>query len=98
MRRILFSCRPIGSRRRQSSTRRRIVAALEGWVDAVSAGTIAAGQLAEDGTVVATFDSYVIYDYRARRPTLDIIDGRPNGPRVAEARARPPPASVLATC
>ena len=54
-----------------------IVAALEGWVDAGSAGTVAASQLAEDGTVVATFDSDAIYDYRARRPTLDIIDGRP---------------------
>jgi proteasome assembly chaperone (PAC2) family protein len=54
-----------------------IVAALEGWVDAGSAGTVAASQLAEDGTVVATFDADAIYDYRARRPTLDIIDGRP---------------------
>jgi proteasome assembly chaperone (PAC2) family protein len=54
-----------------------IVAALEGWVDAGSAGTVAAGQLAENGSVVATFDADAIYDYRARRPTLDIIDGRP---------------------
>lgn len=54
-----------------------LVAALEGWVDAGSAGTVAAAQLAEDGTVVATFDTDAIYDYRARRPTLDIVDGRP---------------------
>lgn len=54
-----------------------LVASLEGWVDAGSAGTTAAGQLAEEGQVVATFDSDAIYDYRARRPTLDIIDGRP---------------------
>jgi proteasome assembly chaperone (PAC2) family protein len=54
-----------------------IVAALEGWVDAGSAGTTAAAQLAEDGTLVATFDADAIYDYRARRPTLDIVDGRP---------------------
>jgi proteasome assembly chaperone (PAC2) family protein len=54
-----------------------IVAALEGWVDAGSAGTVAASQLAENGSVVATFDADAIYDYRARRPTLDIIDGRP---------------------
>ena len=45
-----------------------IVAALEGWVDAGSAGTTAAAQLAEDGTLVATFDADAIYDYRARRP------------------------------
>ena len=52
-----------------------IVAALEGWVDAGSAGTTAAAQLAEEGTLVATFDADAIYDYRARRPTLDIVDG-----------------------
>ena len=54
-----------------------IVAALEGWVDAGSAGTTAAAQLADGGTLVATFDADAIYDYRARRPTLDIVDGRP---------------------
>jgi proteasome assembly chaperone (PAC2) family protein len=54
-----------------------LVAALEGWVDAGSAGTTAAAQLAEGGRVVATFDADAIYDYRSRRPTLDIIDGRP---------------------
>ena len=54
-----------------------LVAALEGWVDAGGAGTTAAGQLAESGTVLATFDADAIYDYRVRRPTLDIVDGRP---------------------
>jgi PAC2 family len=54
-----------------------MVAALEGWVDAGSSGTTAASQLAESGHVVATFDADAIYDYRARRPTLDILDGRP---------------------
>ena len=54
-----------------------LVAALEGWVDAGAAGTTAARQLAEGGRVVATFDADAIYDYRARRPTLDIVDGRP---------------------
>ncbi len=54
-----------------------LIAALEGWVDAGAAGTTAATQLAEGGTLVATFDSDAIYDYRARRPTLDIRDGRP---------------------
>ena len=54
-----------------------IVAALEGWVDAGAAGTAAAGQLAEGGRTVASFDTDAIYDYRARRPTLDILDGRP---------------------
>ena len=54
-----------------------LVAALEGWVDAGSAGTTAASQLADSGRRVATFDADAIYDYRSRRPTLDIIDGRP---------------------
>jgi PAC2 family len=54
-----------------------IVAALEGWVDAGAAGTAAAGQLADGGTTVATFDTDAIFDYRARRPILDIVDGRP---------------------
>lgn len=54
-----------------------IVAAFEGWVDAGGAGTTAARQLADDGSLVATFDADAIYDYRARRPTLDIVDGRP---------------------
>ena len=54
-----------------------MVAALEGWVDAGAAGTAAANQLAEGGRAIATFDTDAIYDYRARRPTLDILDGRP---------------------
>ena len=54
-----------------------LVAALEGWVDAGSAGTTAAAQLADAGRVVATFDADAIYDYRARRPTLDIVNGQP---------------------
>lgn len=54
-----------------------LVAALEGWVDAGTAGTLAARQLAIHGRKVATCDPDAIYDYRARRPTLDISDGRP---------------------
>jgi len=52
-----------------------LVAAFDGWVDAGQAGTLAAEQLAQGGTVVANFDGDQIYDYRARRPTLDIVDG-----------------------
>jgi proteasome assembly chaperone (PAC2) family protein len=54
-----------------------LVAALEGWVDAGSAGTTAAAQLSRQGTLVATFDADAIYDFRSRRPMLDIVDGRP---------------------
>jgi hypothetical protein len=54
-----------------------LVAAFDGWVDGGRAGTMAAEQLAESGHVIATFDSDALFDYRARRPTLDIVDGRP---------------------
>lgn len=54
-----------------------VVCALDGWVDAGSAATAAAGALAQGGRVVATFDADAIFDYRARRPTLQIIHGKP---------------------
>jgi len=53
-----------------------LVAALDGWVDSGSAATTAAERLAGVGSVVATFDGDALFDYRARRPTLDIVDGR----------------------
>jgi hypothetical protein len=55
-----------------------VVAALDSWVDAGSAATVAAAHLAQGGDVVATFDGDAIFDYRARRPTLEIVDGRPS--------------------
>ena len=54
-----------------------VVVALDGWVDAGSAATNAAATLAHGGRVVATFDADSIFDYRARRPTLEIVHGRP---------------------
>jgi PAC2 family len=54
-----------------------VVAAFDGWVDAGSAATAAATRLAQGGDVVATFDADSLFDYRARRPTLEIADGRP---------------------
>jgi len=54
-----------------------VVVALDGWVDAGSAATAAAAELAQGGRVVATFDPDSIFDYRARRPTLEIVHGRP---------------------
>jgi len=53
-----------------------LIVALDGWVDARSAATTAAGLIATDGRAVATFDADRIFDYRARRPTLEIEDGR----------------------
>jgi len=52
-----------------------LIAAMDGWVDAGTAATLAAGQLAADGAQVATFDPDALFDYRARRPTLEIVDG-----------------------
>ena len=53
-----------------------LVAAFDGWIDAGSAATTAAELLAKDAPVVVTFDPDEVFDYRARRPTLDIVDGR----------------------
>jgi len=54
-----------------------LIAALDGWIDAGSAATTAAERLAEGGEVVVTFDPDALFDYRSRRPTLEIVDGRP---------------------
>ena len=53
-----------------------LLAAFDGWVDAGSAATTALGILADDGEIVATFDADRLFDYRARRPPLEIVDGR----------------------
>jgi hypothetical protein len=53
-----------------------ILAAFDGWVDAGAAATSALAMLVGDAVTVATFDSDELFDYRARRPTLDILDGR----------------------
>ena len=53
-----------------------VVAAFDGWVDAGSAATTALGHLAEGAAVVASFDADRLFDYRARRPPLEIVDGR----------------------
>jgi len=54
-----------------------LVAAFDSWIDAGSASTTAANQLVEDGRIVVTFHADSLFDYRARRPTLEIVDGRP---------------------
>jgi hypothetical protein len=54
-----------------------LIAAFDGWVDAGTAATSAVEALvAGDATTVATFDGDQLFDYRARRPTLEIRDGR----------------------
>jgi proteasome assembly chaperone (PAC2) family protein len=53
-----------------------LVAAFDGWVDAGGAASSAVGALIEDATLVASFDPDQLFDYRSRRPTLEIVDGR----------------------
>lgn len=76
-----------------------LIAAFDSWVDAGSASTMAAAALlSEDATVVATFDPDQLFDYRARRPTLEIENGRPSSltwPELAVRRARVGDRSVL---
>ncbi len=55
-----------------------MIVAFDGWVDAGSASTTAGAHLAASGKIVATIDPDAVFDYRARRPTLDIRDGRPS--------------------
>ncbi len=55
-----------------------LLAAFDGWVDAGGAAMTAVARLADDADLVATFDADRLYDYRARRPTLEIADGRPD--------------------
>jgi hypothetical protein len=52
-----------------------LVAAFDGWVDAAGAASAAADRVADGGDLVATFDADVLYDYRSRRPVLDVVDG-----------------------
>lgn len=53
-----------------------LVAAFDGWVDAGTAASAAVHALTEESELVATFDADALYDYRSRRPTLEIVDGR----------------------
>ena len=52
-----------------------LIVALDGWVNAGSAGTAAAEALAEGGEVIAESDSDALYDYRQSRPVLEFTQG-----------------------
>lgn len=54
-----------------------LVVALEGWIDAGFAASRAVDAMISqsDSTLVATFDADALLDYRARRPTMHLIDG-----------------------
>ncbi len=53
-----------------------VLAAFDGWVDAGAAATSVLSILSDEGQPVATFDPDQLFDYRSRRPTLEIRDGR----------------------
>ncbi len=52
-----------------------VVVAFDGWVDAGAAATTVLELLGTGAAVVATWDPDELFDYRARRPTLEIRDG-----------------------
>ncbi len=52
-----------------------IVAAFDGWIDAGGASTAAAQLLSRDAGPLVTFACDLLYDYRSRRPVLDVVDG-----------------------
>lgn len=54
-----------------------VVVAFDAWVDAGSASIAAAELLGGPGRIVGRVDGDACYDYRSRRPTLEIVDGRP---------------------
>ena len=53
-----------------------MLVAFDTWVDAGGAATTALEQLTDSSRIVATFDPDALFDYRARRPPLEIRDGR----------------------
>jgi hypothetical protein len=53
-----------------------MIASFDGWVDAAECASTAVGHIAASGRVVATFDPDAVFDYRSRRPVLDVQDGR----------------------
>lgn len=52
-----------------------LVVALDGWVNAGSAGTGAAEALTDDAVIIARFDGDSLFDYRLTRPTVDFEAG-----------------------
>ncbi len=52
-----------------------LIGAFDGWIDAAGAASGAAEHLANDAPTVAEFDPDALFDYRSRRPVLDVVDG-----------------------
>lgn len=58
-----------------------LIVMLQGWIDAAGAANDAMSAIESqiDPLPIATFDPDVFLDYRARRPTMEIREGRNNG-------------------
>lgn len=58
-----------------------LVLGLDGWIDAgyAAAGAVAHLQSALDTSVVATFDTEALLDFRARRPVMHLVEGVTQG-------------------
>lgn len=58
-----------------------LLVALEGWIDAGYAAGRAAEAIVEqsEGIHIATFDADALLDFRARRPTMHLVDGLNTG-------------------
>ncbi len=61
---------------RRELTAPTLLVAFDGWVDAGSAATTALEHVVGESPAIATFDADALFDYRARRPPLEIVDGR----------------------
>ena len=75
-----------------------VVAALDGWIDAAGASTAAADRVADGGDLLASFETDVLFDFRSRRPVLDVVDGRLEQltwPELTLRRARHEPRDLL---
>jgi hypothetical protein len=53
-----------------------MIASFDGWVDAAEAASSAVSHIAAGAPAIASFDPDAIFDYRSRRPVLDVMDGR----------------------
>ena len=52
-----------------------MIGAFDGWIDAGAASSTVAERLADGAETIATADPDALFDYRSRRPVLDVVDG-----------------------
>jgi hypothetical protein len=68
-----------------------LLGAFDGWIDAAGSASATADHIAQGSDTVATFDPDALFDYRSRRPVLDVVDGvlsRLDYPQLAIRRRR----------